>query len=111
VARSLIPTVKTAHQFEEKQVFPLLHHPDVHTSSLRQSLERLQFEHWEDESFAEEVSEGLMMMITETDRHNHDTLSYMLRGFFEGLRRHIAFEIDHILPMLDHASISTDPAR
>ena len=31
---------------------------------------------------------------------NIDKLSYMLRGFFEGLRRHIAFEKEHLVPLL-----------
>ena len=32
---------------------------------------------------------------------NFEALSYMLRGFFEGLRRHIAFEVEHLMPILD----------
>lgn len=102
-ARTLYPAIKRAHDFEENKVFPLLS-SDMGSyyggsqPPLASSLERLRYEHWEDESFAEELSDALASRIT--DVANAETIGYMLRGFFEGLRRHIAFETDHILPLL-----------
>lgn len=32
--------------------------------------------------------------------YNAEAIGFMLRGFFEGLRRHIAFEREHVLPMI-----------
>jgi len=102
-ARTLYPAIKRAHDFEENSVFPLLSSgPDL-TEALASSIERLRYEHWEDESFAEELSDALARKVTDENTarmQNAETIGYMLRGFFEGLRRHIAFENDHILPLL-----------
>jgi len=100
VARSIMPTVKRAHSFEENRVFPQIEAQAGSTEALKHSLERLQFEHWEDESFAEELTDRLVKFVAHPETANTDTLSYMLRGFFDGLRRHIAFELEHILPLL-----------
>ena len=100
VARSIMPTVKRAHRFEENRIFPQIEARAGTLDGLKQSLERLQFEHWEDESFAEDLTDGLIKFVARPETTNTDTLSYMLRGFFEGLRRHIAFEVDHIMPLL-----------
>lgn len=101
LSRTVYPVVKSAHEFEEQSLFPLLEHKMAHEDRLLQSIERLKFEHWEDESFAEEIGDGLLIYVTDPDRQNPEALSYMLRGFFEGLRRHIAFEAEHVLPLLD----------
>ena len=55
IARRIFPTVKTAHYFEEMRIFPHIRVEAEAESDLSHSLERLQYEHWEDESFAEEV--------------------------------------------------------
>lgn len=100
VARSILPTVKKAHEFEETRVFPHIQAEAIGCEGISTSLERLKFEHWEDESFAEELCDGLIKFVTKEADPSPDTLGYMLRGFFEGLRRHIAFEMEHILPLL-----------
>jgi len=102
-ARTLYPAIKRAHDFEEGEVFPLLSaeidsRDSGALSPLASSLERLRYEHWEDESYAEELTDALSGKIT--DAANAETVGYMLRGFFEGLRRHIAFENEFILPLL-----------
>lgn len=96
----LFPTVKQAHQFEEKHLFPLLLSGEVSGENIEKSLERLKFEHWEDESSAEDIGMFLKQLVQRPTEANVDKLSYMLRGFFEGLRRHIAFETEHLLPKL-----------
>lgn len=100
VARQIFPIVQRAHQFEEQTLFPMLDLLSNKDESLNNSLERLRFEHWEDESFAEELSECLLEFGKSNSKSDADKLSYMLRGFFEGLRRHMAFEAEHLLPML-----------
>ena len=107
VARSILPTVKTAHRFEEDRIFPQIKVQAEAKEDLDHSLERLQFEHWEDESFAEEVSNSLLEFVTGDDAPSAVTLGYMLRGFFEGLRRHVAFEVEHILPLLRRSELVT----
>ncbi|MEP1263194.1 MAG: hemerythrin domain-containing protein [Rhizobiaceae bacterium] len=100
IARSILPTVKTAHRFEEDRIFPHIKLEARQIKALNLSLERLQYEHWEDESYAEELSDGLIRFVTDDEEPSAITLGYMLRGFFEGMRRHIAFEVEHILPLL-----------
>jgi len=106
IARSILPTVKTAHRFEEDRIFPHIKLEAKEKQALNLSLERLQYEHWEDESFAEELSDGLIRFVTDCDEPSANTLGYMLRGFFEGLRRHIAFEVEYILPLLRHQELA-----
>ena len=134
VARLIGPTIRRAHAFEEKTVFPLLEAHFATRPELSATLERLHFEHWEDESFAEELAEKLVDAVMRVasrrrgerpkagpavrfaaiepahapgadGRHAQadpqaEALGYMLRGFFEGLRRHIAFEEEHLVPLL-----------
>lgn len=99
-ARTIYPEIKRGHDFEEEVLFPLARRIDSGNVQLASTLERLRYEHWEDESFAEEVTEALRSFVTEPENRNTDKLAYMLRGFFEGLRRHIAFEREHLIPML-----------
>lgn len=94
------PIVKTAHEFEEQKLFPLLSKSKEHGESLDQSLERLKYEHWEDEAYAEDLCLHLRELVKKPDKANIDKIAYMLRGFFEGIRRHIAFETEHLLPLL-----------
>lgn len=96
----IYPIVREAHRFEEETFFPILFLSKQDKSSVSESLERLKFEHWEDESSAEDISISLRQMISDPAKANVEKVSYQLRGFFEGLRRHIAFETDHLLPMI-----------
>ena len=100
ISWQIYPTIREAHRFEEETLFPLLSLDRKKLKSLLQSLERLKYEHWEDESYAEEISVSLRQMISEPEKANVEKIAYMLRGFFEGLRRHIAFESEHLLPMI-----------
>lgn len=99
-ARSIYPEIKRSHDFEEKVLFPAARAFDAENLGLFSTLERLRYEHWEDESFAEELTEALISFVTEPEKRNPEKLAYMLRGFFEGLRRHIAFEREHLIPLL-----------
>ena len=99
-SRTVFATVKRAHQYEEETLFPLFREINSKNPQMAMTIERLQFEQGEDESYAEEVAEGLKRFATEENSRNPDTLAYMLRGFFEGMRRHVAFETDHLMPLL-----------
>ncbi|MEM9278736.1 MAG: hemerythrin domain-containing protein [Pseudomonadota bacterium] len=101
ISWQIYPTVRAAHKFEEEMLFPLLSGVTSSEEAVSQSLERLKFEHWEDESSAEDISLTLRQMISEPAGANVEKVSYMLRGFFDGLRRHIAFESEHLLPLLN----------
>lgn len=100
ISWQLYPAIKSAHKFEEEQLFPLLLETDQSPEDTARSIERLKFEHWEDESSAEDISIILRQMISHPNATNIGKISYMLRGFFDGIRRHIAFETEYLLPKL-----------
>lgn len=100
MARSLYPTIKKAHSFEEDVLFPRLETSAVDVPSLAESIERLKDEHWEDESYAEEISSVLIDLGMGRTNHDPEKTGYMLRGFFGGLKRHIAFEKEYLVPIL-----------
>ncbi len=100
LARSIFPLLQQAHSFEENKLFPYLLKTYANDHNMMATLERLRFEHWEDESFAEELRECMTNFARYEDMACINVLAYMLRGFFEGLRRHIAFEREHIAPLL-----------
>ena len=99
LARDIYPTVKAAHSFEENVLFPHLQRHSE-TTALEEGLERLRFEHWEDEAYAEEISDTLGRIGRGGPVIDAEKISWMLRGFFDGVRRHMAFEAEHLLPML-----------
>ncbi len=98
-ARALGPVITHAHTLEEDVIFPaiLLRWPQL--SGLNHTIERLKFEHLEDICFSEELYDALMAYGRGEDRPAPDAFGYMLRGFFESLRRHIAFEQEVIVPL------------
>ncbi|NDW04440.1 hypothetical protein GTK09_08345 [Jiella sp. 40Bstr34] len=131
VARSIGPGIRRAHRFEEDTVFPVLKTSRDASPELSGTLQRLHFEHWEDESFGDELADKLIDYVRTRAAAKHckasqagfprrmgsfgivaaepagssanpaaEALGYMLRGFFEGLRRHIAFEEEHLVPLL-----------
>jgi hemerythrin-like domain-containing protein len=100
LAKQIQPMISDAHNYEESTLFPALMTDGEDGGELKSTIERLRYEHWEDESFANEVSDGLVSFVMDKRSLDPVALAYMLRGFFEGLRRHIAFEREHILPLL-----------
>ena len=101
IARALPAAVRDAHHFEETQVFPLLKSTARETE---ETLARLWLEHVADESYADELAEALRDHVAGRGRLDAEALGYMLRGFFEGLRRHLAFELEHVVPVLRQAA-------
>lgn len=106
ICRDIFPIVKKAHNFEEKVLFPILNGTQEDNAKLDKNLERLCYEHWEDESFAEEISDVFRTYLDAPKKSDAEKLAYMLRGFFEGIRRHIAFETEYLLPMLKTSKAS-----
>ena len=91
IANLICPLIKRAHASEEALMFP-------HLSALGgdgcQVVERLRLEHIEDECFAEEVQFELQQIATGQPVLAPEATGYMLRGFFEGLRRHVRHELE-----------------
>lgn len=88
------------HRFEETALFPI--YAELMEGQGREchSVERLQSEHVQDECYAGDLTEALLVLGRRGAVENPETLGFMLRGFFETQRRHIAFEREHILAEL-----------
>lgn len=99
-ARGVVPLMMRAHTFEERELHPLLLQRQRAPGELSGIIERLRFEHLGDEVFAEDLCLALRQFATDRPSSNVESLAWMLRGFFEGVRRHLAFEREHLLPLL-----------
>lgn len=95
-AGELVPVVTRAHRIEEEEVFPAIAGA-ARTAALQKTLDHLRTEHCEDECFAEELADALQQ--AGEGKVQPETLGYMLRGFFEAMRRHINFERERFLTL------------
>ncbi|MEX6505088.1 hemerythrin domain-containing protein [Jiella sp. M17.18] len=100
LARSIYPALQKAHAFEEAELFPLLRRNSAERADLSLTLDRLTFEHFEDETFAEELVDTLVDHVCGRMPTRFAMLRTMLRSFCEGISRHLAFERAHLVPML-----------
>jgi hemerythrin-like domain-containing protein len=98
-AQQLLPLISRVYYFEEQEVLPRLAGKSPVPKQLRM-IERLKSEHFEDLCYAEELSETLNAIATSQNPASGESLGYMLRGFFELIRRRIAFEREQIVPKL-----------
>jgi len=91
IADLICPLIKQVHASEEALIFPQL--AALHRQG-GQVVEGLRLEHIEDECFAEEVQFELQQIATGQPVLAPEATGYMLRGFFEGLRRHVRHELE-----------------
>jgi hemerythrin-like domain-containing protein len=87
-------------EFEEKVLFPMLR-ASAGTSgdtALLAALDQLVVEHVRDEDTGLELVEELRYLAEQGRPRNAEMLGYMLRGYFEGQRRHIEWENSVVLP-------------
>lgn len=82
-----------AHQ---EFLFPLLRSRAKDIASVEVFLTQLEYEHAVDQGLAVEVSEALGELVEHRNSANPDMVGYLLRCFFEGYRRHCAWE-RHVL--------------
>jgi hemerythrin-like domain-containing protein len=100
-ARRVVATMHDAHEFEDLVLWPVLRAMRPDDVALEECLQRLYQEHVEDESYADELAAVLTDHAMCVGECNAEAMGYMLRGFFGGVRRHIAFEREHIAPILE----------
>ncbi len=100
IASELEPLVRGVHRFEEEALFPAYAELLRAGGRGQSSVERLRAEHVEDECFAAELTETLLDLGRGGAASNPEAFGFMLRGFFESKRRHVAFEREHVLPMI-----------
>jgi hemerythrin-like domain-containing protein len=98
-AQLLLPLISSVYYFEEQEVLPRLAGKSPAPKQLKM-IERLKAEHFEDLCYAEELSETLNTIASVQNPASGESLGYMLRGFFELIRRRIAFEREQIVPKL-----------
>ena len=100
VSTRIVPLIADVHRYEETILFPWLeqHYPEKPV--LHESLLRLRAEHLEDEDYAGEISE-VLQRIARDRSYQPEAVGYMLRGFFEGVRRHVACEREYLYELLD----------
>lgn len=94
-AETLVPVVTRVHRTEENVIFPAVIGNRADSMS-SETVEHLRAEHCEDECFAEELADALSQAGRRDARIQPETLGYMLRGFFEAMRRHINFERERL---------------
>jgi hypothetical protein len=99
VANSLLPFLREWHRYEEDVLYPAFEHGSSHSLQAAETLTRLRAEHIQDECAAEEITEHLLWLGHGGEVKNPEALGFMLRAFFSAVRRHIAFECEHIAPL------------
>lgn len=100
LAAGLLPLIRDIHQFEEEILYPQALDRLGTAPEIESTIRRLRYEHCEDECFAEELADALYELGTGKAPRNPEAIGYMLRGFFEAMRRHIAFEHEHLVRLL-----------
>ncbi|MBL0373208.1 hemerythrin domain-containing protein [Rhizobium sp. KVB221] len=99
-AKCMASLMREAHKMEETVLFSQLEALPDRPVEFSATVERLKFEHFADECYAEEIAERLLYLGAGGTDVNMEATGYMLRGFFEALRRHIAFEQEHLVRLL-----------
>lgn len=96
LAQTIGPLLQQAHAVEENLLYPYVerHHPGG-----VELVAQLRLEHAEDECFAEEVQLELLQIGQCQPMLAPEATGYMLRGFFEGIRRHIRRERELLAEM------------
>lgn len=96
----LEPLICAVHAYEEDVLFPAFVRAQENAAHAVELVARLKAEHIEDADFAAELAERLRRVGQGLDGLNVDALGYMLRGFFSGMRRHIANEREALASLL-----------
>lgn len=90
LAGSIVQQLQTTHRLENQVLMPLLAASDH--AGLRQAAERLRQEHIVDEHAAMEIEETLNDLVQGRSTLSADATGYLLRSFFESVRRHVHAE-------------------
>lgn len=96
LADALHPVLRACQDLEETHVFPAILHRDA---AIAPTLARLRAEHVEDEDHAAVVAETIMCFLSAPRHADANRLGYLIRGLFQPLLRHTAFDRDIILPL------------
>ncbi|PZO81920.1 MAG: hemerythrin domain-containing protein [Mesorhizobium amorphae] len=107
LARAVCRTVTEAQAVEETVLLPAVEAAGLAQPAMRETADRLRWEHMSDLCVAEEIREALLSLGKgEARAPAPEALGYLLRGFFEGVRRHIAFERELLAPQFLAGAVS-----
>src|SRR5699024_3087001 len=95
VAARILPFLPECHTYEEAKAFPAFEAASTSPQIGAASVRRLIAEHIEDQCAAQDLADVLFPIGHGSPIDNPEALGFMLRAFFEGVRRHIAFEREH----------------
>lgn len=113
LSRALGPMVHRIQEFEESRVFPVLLAWQAIRPEMTDTIDRLKIEHQLDSCYAEDIQDMLRGLGEGRPRLAPDTAGFMLRGFFEAVRRHVAFEQKFVVPLLTlairHIAVQDNP--
>ena len=104
VGTSLLPLLREVHRYEEEVIFPAFERNAPASATSGETVRRLKSEHLADECAAEEITEQLLWIGRGGELANPESFGFMLRAFFGTVRRHIAFESDHVVPAAEGGS-------
>ncbi len=103
MSRALGPMIHRIHDFEEQHVFPVLLAWQAIRPEMSETIDRLKIEHQLDSCYAEDLQDMLRSLGEGRPNLSPDAAGFMLRGFFEAMRRHVAFEQQFVVPLLELA--------
>ena len=101
--------IREVHAYEEKTLFPAVVERFPASPDIASAIDRLKAEHLADECYADDLAEQLLHLGNGRQDVNIEALAYMLRGFFDAMRRHIAYERDHFSAALEAMLGNPDP--
>lgn len=101
VSEKVVPLLAKTQDFEEQVLFPDLDR-NAGSCFTAMMIERLKNEHRCDRLAAVEISLTLKAMLDGHCGLSFETLGYMLRGFFECVRRHVAAEKEMIDQLIEN---------
>ncbi len=99
VAEVLKVDVPLHHQDEEHGLFPLLERRAAPEDNIEPMIRQLNREHLADDTYSTDLIDLLDALAGGQTPINPEMAGYMIRGFFESYRRHIAFENIVIMPL------------
>jgi len=110
VVSRLVPLLCRAHKFEEDLLFPAFV-GNVSEPTRMETVRRLRSEHVQDQHAAEEISEELLRIGNSGVVSNPEAVGFMLRAFFESVRRHMAFEREYMFPVTAQTARNSVPGN
>lgn len=99
-AKALGPIITRGHEVEEKTLFKAVENAGPIEIDPAAIIARLRMDHLGNVYMIEEIFDVLISYGAGDPTHDAEATGYMLRGFFSGLRRHLALENELLAPAL-----------